>query len=732
MINQPYRIFGFAVSKQRQFLESRDTMKMRMTQRISLMKDNFRIWLIWNVSFIIILFLLNETHVLASTCSSEPLGSLFVNSNFQTTDSWFDDFSGTSCTGNWTSNGSAPGAFIGCSTDSGYSIVRLASTGGIQQGFPFLWRNISLPNSTEYGWEIRFRFVTPAQFGTAALLVGTETNFNGQHIQYPTEPENLKLRDIHDINQLMGPVETHFHSVLLDTNGTANRWDGPQNDTQWYIIRVYVDVNRQMMRQIIWKDQISSSSEFSVSVNSNKVPKIMMIGNPIFHTEGSTFWTEVRVDYIKMFKWDETCDTTDTDNDGLTDIDEQFLGTDPNDPDTDDDGLSDSYEIQNYDPKVYTVGLDTDPNDPDTDHGGVNDGQEVMVNKTDPLDGSDDLDTSNDTDNDGLTDSTEIQNGDPKKYEEGIDTDPNDDDTDDDGLKDGIEIQKNDPNSYEEEIDTNPLDPDTDGDGLTDGDEISQGSPTLYDVGKDTDPLDPDTDNDGLSDGIEIKFDDPNSYNPEVDTNPLDPDTDDGGVNDGDEVVNQKTDPLDPSDDNKDDKKESPSQTTDDTDNGNDRDSDGLDDDTEKKIGTDPNLKDTDGDGLNDGDEISQGDPKKYDAGIDTDPLDHDTDNDGLVDGNETGKGDPKKYDAGIDTNPLDPDTDDGGVNDGVEVMVNSTNPLDGSDDGVKHTIDPNQIIMQGSGIACNSLYHHKTTLNFYPFFFFLAVLILRKSMAKL
>ena len=64
----------------------------------------------------------------------------------------------------------------------------------------------------------------------------------------------------------------------------------------------------------------------------------------------------------------------DTDNDGLSDTEEEELGTDPEDSDTDGDGLEDKKELE----------LGTDPNDIDTDGDGVSDGDEVK-NGTDPL-----------------------------------------------------------------------------------------------------------------------------------------------------------------------------------------------------------------------------------------------------------------------------------------------------------------------------------------------------------
>ncbi len=115
----------------------------------------------------------------------------------------------------------------------------------------------------------------------------------------------------------------------------------------------------------------------------------------------------------------------DTDGDGLTDIEEKNLGTDPHKADTDGDGLSD--------------------------------GEEHYDTKTDPL--------KKDTDGDGLTDGEEVgyKDKDGNVVEPGVGTDPLDNDTDDDGLNDGLEHKT---------IHTNPLSNDTDSDGVTDGIEV--------------------------------------------------------------------------------------------------------------------------------------------------------------------------------------------------------------------------------------------------------------------
>ena len=71
-----------------------------------------------------------------------------------------------------------------------------------------------------------------------------------------------------------------------------------------------------------------------------------------------------------------TEDRTDSDGDGLTDVEEARLGTDPKLPDSDDDGLSDAKEVQE---------LGTDPTKRDSDGDGMDDGMEHEATGRDPL-----------------------------------------------------------------------------------------------------------------------------------------------------------------------------------------------------------------------------------------------------------------------------------------------------------------------------------------------------------
>ncbi len=213
----------------------------------------------------------------------------------------------------------------------------------------------------------------------------------------------------------------------------------------------------------------------------------------------------------------ESC-AKDSDNDGITDCDEEELGLDPMNSDTDRDGLKDGEEMQKY---------NTDPKNPDSDGDQLKDGEEVLTYSTNPL--------RVDTDEDGLDDFAEVIT-----YK----SDPNKIDTDNDSLSDGDEVNK-----YK----TNPVLADTDGDNINDAVELNETK---------TDPTKADTDDDGLRDDQEIYTFNSDPHNPDTDgdkisdgdevikynTNPIKADTDDGGVNDFIEIELGKN-PLDPNDD---------------------------------------------------------------------------------------------------------------------------------------------------------------------------------------
>jgi len=242
----------------------------------------------------------------------------------------------------------------------------------------------------------------------------------------------------------------------------------------------------------------------------------------------------------------------DDDNDGVSDVRERELGSDPLLRDSDGDSMDDGYELSNgYDP--------TDDSDC----------PRFLCPKLSPaiiaISGA-----SFDLDKDGLT----------RAQEEVAGTDWRRADTDGDGLSDSDEISRS----------TNPVVADSDGDGLSDSDEVIRA----------TNPLDADSDDDGLSDGQEISRS----------TNPLDADSDGDGMPDGEEVAEG----LDPNNGDDCPSWYCSSSTVlrliaalPDTDGDGlrdvvdiDDDNDGLSDSDEVRLGTNPLLADTDGDGVGD------------------------------------------------------------------------------------------------------------------------------------
>jgi len=171
----------------------------------------------------------------------------------------------------------------------------------------------------------------------------------------------------------------------------------------------------------------------------------------------------------------------DRDADGLKDVDEVTLGTNPDDADSDGDGIQDGDEVGNY-PTNAAI---------DTDGDGIIDALESNI-----------LDDDGDT----LSNQQDSDNADPCI--------PNPNSVaclalaDDDG--DGLS------NSEEVALGTNPNLADSDGDGVDDATEVGAGYPTVAAI---------DTDGDGIIDALESKL----------------TDTDGDGVNDQADPANNDT-----------------------------------------------------------------------------------------------------------------------------------------------------------------------------------------------
>ncbi len=342
----------------------------------------------------------------------------------------------------------------------------------------------------------------------------------------------------------------------------------------------------------------------------------------------------------------------DADGDGLTDVEEAALASDPHNPDSDYDGLTDADEarlsdsnllsadsdgdgISDYNAFYGNAAVDTlwagegvtaydwdgdglhDPVDPDPyspQNIGDSDGDHVPdPEDSHPLDPmlwcdsngngvNDDAEVDGaDLDGDGISDATDSHPADP-----GLDNDWNDngiDDEHEDGDGDGVSnLQDSHPNS-------NSLWCDWNGNGVNDdaeaavaaGHAISGSGSVEQSSGVETaDSIMHDQDGDGYADERDSHPADPGLWNDHNgnglnDDTEAPPDTDRDGIPDALDAA-----PAD-------------------------QDNDGLTDTEEWTLGTDPAEADSDGDGLGDGEEVHTG----------TDPLNVDTDGDGLTDSEE-------------------------------------------------------------------------------------------------
>jgi hypothetical protein len=153
----------------------------------------------------------------------------------------------------------------------------------------------------------------------------------------------------------------------------------------------------------------------------------------------------------------------DADADGILDVAESALGTDPQDVDSDNDGIVDGMEQR----------IGTDPMNADTDTDSYGDYAEIVAG-TDPTDSASypdepvptygPSDPYGDQDGDGITDAAEWAAGtNPVEGPGQVATGP---DTDDDFLSDEQELA----------LGTNAANPDTDRDGFIDGFEVHYGT----------------------------------------------------------------------------------------------------------------------------------------------------------------------------------------------------------------------------------------------------------------
>ncbi len=205
------------------------------------------------------------------------------------------------------------------------------------------------------------------------------------------------------------------------------------------------------------------------------------------------------VDFVEPYKYLDITNA-DTDNDKMPDGWEHqhnLNGTNASDAslDSDNDGLTNLQEYQNK----------TNPHNADSDGDGIKDGWEVN-NK---LNANDANDASLDSDNDGLTNLQESQNN----------TDPHNSDSDNDGMNDNWELQ----NGFNPTTDDSTLDANNNNVsdhwekhyGITDvtADDDNDGLTNLQEYQQKTNPKKSDTDGDGVIDNIDTNPTTPDGWN---------------------------------------------------------------------------------------------------------------------------------------------------------------------------------------------------------------------------
>ena len=350
------------------------------------------------------------------------------------------------------------------------------------------------------------------------------------------------------------------------------------------------------------------------------------------------------------------CLMTDSDGDGLTNSQEDTLGTDRGNADTDGDGANDGAEVGgNVSAPVDSDG-DGTPNVFESSIADV-DGDGV-ANQNDPANGNACVPNANsvaclamDGDGDGLT------NG----QEDALGTSRGNSDTDGDGTNDGVEVGGNvnapvdsdgdgTPNVFESSV------TDTDGDGVTNQNDSANGNACVPNANSAA-CLAVDSDSDGLT----------NAQEDALGTSRGNADTDGDGISDGVEVGGDPADPTDTDGDGIPDVFEAGDSAAD-----ADSDNDGIADSDE--VGADPlHPVDTDGDGT-------------------PDYLDTDSDGDGVADAIEVGAnaGNPRDSDNDGTPDYLDTDSDDDTLPDSLEGNVDTDGDgspdladVDSDDDGV-------------------------------------------------
>jgi large repetitive protein len=334
------------------------------------------------------------------------------------------------------------------------------------------------------------------------------------------------------------------------------------------------------------------------------------------------------------------CLAHDSDGDGLTNAQEDALGTSRTNPDSDGDGVNDGAESGDTDGDGLPNALESSVTDSDGD-GVANQADATNVDPCTPS-ASNAACLAFDSDGDGLTNA----------QEDALGTSRTTADTDGDGASDGAESGDTDGDGIPNALESSTVD--TDGDGVANQADPANGNPCVPDTGG-TACLAYDSDGDGLT----------NAQEDALGTGRNVADTDGDGAPDGVEVG----DPAHPTD----------------------TDGDGIPDVFEP--GASATTSDTDHDGIADGVELG-GDPLHpvdTDADGTPDYRDRDSDGDGIPDAIEAGATPAQPVDSDGDGTPdyRDLDSDGDSLPDALE---GGTSGVDSDHDGIDDAFDVDEL----------------------------------------
>lgn len=230
------------------------------------------------------------------------------------------------------------------------------------------------------------------------------TNINQNELRWNAQA-NMTLQDFGGAPP--NPIDEQVHWVV-----TINDVGGPNGETQVTVFRDGIesrvgntnndlsglDDNDVFLGRSQWGDNTANASwdEFRIYdgiLTTEQIQKNTLEGpSASIDTDEDGISDSIEDKYDFLDPEDPSDAELDQDNDGLSNVDEILLGSDPEEQDTDNDEILDGDEVINQ----------TSPILADTDGDSLNDGQEISLG-TNPL--------ISDTDGDGIADGIEVENG---------------------------------------------------------------------------------------------------------------------------------------------------------------------------------------------------------------------------------------------------------------------------------------------------------------------------------